>query len=205
VSKTIDYYYSLVSPWTYFGHRRFQDIARRHGATIHYKPVNLGEIFPVSGGLPLAKRAPQRQAYRLMELERWRKILDLPLNLKPAYFPAAEWPAVGMVIATRQQGGDCGALTEAMLRAVWAEERNIADPETLRKIAGENSMDADALLAAADTEPVKSEYAANTTEALETGVFGAPTYVFRDELFWGQDRLDLLERVLNYPLSSAGG
>jgi len=196
MTKIIDYYYALISPWTYLGGPRFDEITRRHGATVSYKPVSLGDIFPQSGGLPLAKRAPQRQAYRLVELERWRTFLDMPLTLKPAFFPAAEWPAAGMVIAAQRQGLDCGRLTNAILRAVWAEERNIADIPTLRAIAVETDMDADALLAAADTEAVKAEYAANTKEAMERGVFGAPTYVYRDEPFWGQDRLDFLDRAL---------
>lgn len=196
MTKTIEYYYALVSPWTYLGGPRFDEIARRHGATVAYKPVSLGEIFPQSGGLPLGKRAPQRQAYRLVELDRWSRFLDMPLTPKPAFFPAAEWPAAGMVIAAQRQGLDCGHLTNAILRAVWAEERNIADVPTLRAIAGENDMDADTLLAAADTEGVKADYAANTKEAMDRGVFGAPSYIYCDELFWGQDRLDFLDRAL---------
>ena len=83
MDKTIDYYYSLISPWTYLGGLRFEEIAARHGATVNYKPVKLSEIFPATGRLPLAKRAPERQAYRLTKLERWRTFLDIPINLRP--------------------------------------------------------------------------------------------------------------------------
>ena len=196
MTRTITYYYALNSPWTYLGGGRLEETARRHGAAIDHKPVSLQEVFPVSGGLPLGKRAPQRQAYRLVELARWRDFVGMPLNLKPQYFPAAEWPAAGMVIAARQGDHDCGRLTNAILKAVWAEERNIADTGTLRTIAGENGMDGDALLEAAESEPVTAEYKANTAEAIERGVFGAPTYVFDDQMFWGQDRLDFLDRAL---------
>ncbi|MDP6573800.1 MAG: 2-hydroxychromene-2-carboxylate isomerase [Rhodospirillales bacterium] len=199
MDKAIDYYYSLISPWTYMGGPRLEEIAARHGATIAYKPIKLSEIFPASGGLPLAKRAPARQAYRLAELERWRTFLDMPLNMHPKHFPTPEWPAAGMVIAAHHPGPERGRLTNALLRAVWVEERDISDRETLQVIAGENSMDGNALLAHAEGGAANEEYQANTAEAMALGVFGAPTYVYGGELFWGQDRLDFLDRALARP------
>lgn len=199
MDKAIDYYYSLISPWTYMGGPRLEEIAARHGATIAYKPIKLSEIFPASGGLPLAKRAPARQTYRLAELERWRAFLDMPLNMHPKHFPTPEWPAAGMVIAAPHPAPERGRLTNALLRAVWVEERDISDRETLQAIAGENSMDGNALLAQAEGGAVNEEYQANTAEAMALGVFGAPTYVYGGELFWGQDRLDFLDRALARP------
>ncbi|MFQ5958953.1 MAG: 2-hydroxychromene-2-carboxylate isomerase [Alphaproteobacteria bacterium] len=196
MNKIIDYYYALASPWTYLGGPRLDRIAAEHGARVNFRPVDLGKVFPVSGGLPLPKRAPQRQAYRLVELARWRDHLGMALNLEPAFFPVNEARAARMVVAARRAGMDAGRLTNAILRAVWAEERNIADADTLAAIAGENGLDGDALLAAADTGAVADEYAADTAEAIERGVFGAPTYIYEGELFWGQDRLDFLERAL---------
>ena len=196
MSKTIDYYFSLISPFTYLGGPRLMDIAKRHDAAIACKPVRLARIFPASGGLPLGKRAPQRQAYRLIELARWRDHLGMPLNLHPAHFPTDETLAAKLVIAARRQGADAGALAHALLRAVWSEERDIADRETLSAVAGENGLNDAALLAAADDPSVATEYEANTDEALERQVFGAPSYYYRNELFWGQDRLDFLERAL---------
>ena len=196
MERTVDYYCSLASPYAYMGDARFTDMARRLGVTVRHKPVDFSRIFPASGGLPLAQRAPQRQVYRLMELKRWRAFLDLPLNLHPKYFPVAEWPAAGMVIAARQKGLDCAALTHAILKAVWTEERDIADGATLSAIAGEIGIDGDALLAAAGSPGVKQAYDADTAEAITRGVFGAPTYVYGDELFWGQDRLEFLEQAL---------
>ena len=196
MDKTIDYYYSLISPWTYLGGLRFEEIAARHGATVNYKPVKLSEIFPATGGLPLAKRAPARQAYRLTELERWRTFLDIPINLHPKHFPVPEWPATGMLIAADQPGSGRKRLTNALLRAVWAEERDISDTDTLRVIATENDMDGTTLLAQAEEDAVNEKYQANTNEALPLGVFGSPSYVFGYELFWGQDRLEFLDRAL---------
>lgn len=196
MAKTIDYYYSLISPWTYLGGARLEEIAARHGAAIAHKPMKLGEVFPATGGLPLPKRAPARQSYRMMELKRWREYLGMPLNLNPAHFPVPEWPAAGMVIAAKSADGDCGALSRALLRAVWSEERDISDRSTLAAIAGECGMDGEALLAAADHGDAAAEYQANTEEAIARGVFGAPTYALGEELFWGQDRLDFLARAL---------
>jgi 2-hydroxychromene-2-carboxylate isomerase len=194
--KTIDYFFGITSPWTYMGNGRLAEIAKRHGAVVNYKPVDMAKVFSVSGGLPLGKRAPQRQAYRLVELARWSRYLDIPLHTKPKYFPAAGWPASGMVIAVRGQGGDCGKLAGALMRAVWTEERNIDDAETLRAIATENGFDGDALLAAAGSDAVKAAFETDTQEAIDREVFGAPTYIYNGEPFWGQDRLDFLDRAL---------
>jgi len=196
VPKTVDYYFSSNSPWTYLGHQRLVDIAKRHGAHVNVKPIDLGRIFPVSGGLPLAKRAPQRQAYRLTELKRWRAFLGLPLTLQPRFFPVASDPAALLIIAADRKELNALALAGAIMRAVWAEERDIADAETLKAIAREQGRDAEALAAAAADPATKAAYDAYTAEALERGVFGVPTYATGDELFWGQDRLDFLDRAL---------
>ena len=188
--KVVDYFFSPVSPWTYLGHARFAEIARRHGASIHAKPVDYGVIFPVSGGLPLGKRAPQRQAYRLVELARWRDHLGLPLTVQPKYFPADGSQAAYLIAGVAE--GKRMAAAEDVLAAVWVRDENIADPKTLSVIAARHGIPEIGPL----LEAGKKIYAANTQEALELNVFGAPTYVYRGELFWGQDRLDFLERAL---------
>ncbi len=197
MTKTVDYYYSLVSPWTYFGGPRLAEMTRRAGAVVNYKPMELPKVFAVSGGLVLAKRSAQRQAYRLVELARFRDRLGMKINLSPEFFPASDHLAGRMVVAaTRTEGGDPGRLTNAMLAAVWAEDRDIADAGTLTAICDENGMDGAALLAAAETGEVKAAYDANTAEAIERGIFGAPCYVYNDEPFWGQDRLEFLAQAL---------
>lgn len=196
MAKTIDYYFTPASPWAYLGHQRFVDIAKRRGAHINVKPVDFGRIFPVSGGLPLAKRAPQRQSYRMMELKRWRAFLGIPLNLQPKFFPPDAAPASLLIIAADRKELGALALAGAIMRAVWAEDRNIADPETLKMIAREQGRDA-ALLAATAAEPeTKALFDAYTQEAIDRGVFGAPTFAYGEELFWGQDRLEFVDRAL---------
>jgi 2-hydroxychromene-2-carboxylate isomerase len=204
MAKLIDYYFTPVSPYTYLGHERLLEIAARHGATIAVKPVDYGRIFPVSGGLPLKQRAPQRQAYRLIELERWSKHLGKPLNLKPKFFPVSADAAAKWIIAAQSRSdadalrGDADALRLAgvLLRAVWAEERDISDEPTLASIASGERLDPALLAAGAASPDAASRYDALTQEAIDRQIFGAPTYVYRDEPFWGQDRLDFLDRAL---------
>lgn len=196
MAKIVDYYVFLASPWAYLGSRRFAEIAKRHGASIRIIPMAAAEVFPVSGGLPLAKRAPQRQAYRIVELKRWREFLGVPLNLQPSFFPMNEALAARLVIASREAGQDAVGLAHAMMHAVWAEDRNIADPDVLEQIVTECGLDPAKLFAAAESDAVQAEYARGTQQAIEAYVFGAPSYVIDGEIFWGQDRLDFVDRAL---------
>jgi 2-hydroxychromene-2-carboxylate isomerase len=193
----IDYYFAPQSPWTYLGHQRLVELAARHGAELRVMPVDLGGVFPVSGGLPLAKRAPQRQAYRLVELQRFSAWLGLPLHTQPRFFPVAGDAAARLIIAVDQQDGSTAAagVAGAVFRAVWAEERDIADPAVLAALLAEQGLPVQRLDEAQDPG-VQARYEANTQQAIDAGVFGAPSYVVDGEIFWGQDRLDFLERRL---------
>jgi len=195
MSKTVDYYFTPVSPWTYLGHDRFVAMAKRRGASVNVKPVDLGRVFPVSGGLPLAKRAPQRQAYRLVELKRWREFLGVPLTLKPKFFPVPAEEAALWIIAAGDAGGSGAALAlaGALMRACWAEEGDISDSATLARIAAQCGVAAPGAEAHA---AAKAKFDAYTQEAIDLQVFGAPSYVYKGEIFWGQDRLDFLDRAL---------
>ena len=195
MAKTIDYYFSLVSPWTYLGHGRFREIARRHGATVAVKPVDYGRIFPVSGGLPVAKRPPQRQAYRLVELERWRKHLGVPINVHPKFFPYDARLAVLVTIAA-DDADKAMILAGAFLRGCWAEEKNMADEAEVAAVIRAAGLEGNALLKQANAPETVARFEAFTDEAIARQVFGAPTYVYKDELFWGQDRLEFLDRAL---------
>jgi 2-hydroxychromene-2-carboxylate isomerase len=194
--KIVDYFFTAVSPWTYLGGARLEAMVRKHGATLRYKPCDYGKVFPVSGGLPVGQRPKQRQAYRLMELERWRDHLGIKLNIHPKHFPVPSDFASRTIVAAKQSGADPGTLANALLRAVWAEERDVSDRATVAAICDENGLDGTALTEAADGAAARAEFDANTAEAIERQVFGAPTYIYRDRLYWGQDRLDFLERAL---------
>ncbi len=195
---TVDYYFAPQSPWAYLGHARFAAIAQAAGATVRVLPVDLGgKVFPTSGGLPLPKRAPQRQAYRLLELKRYSEFLQIPLNPQPRYFPVNGDDAACLIIAVDLHDGTEAAmkLTGAVLAACWTQERNMADEKVLAELLAENGLDAKRLTQA-DSQEVRERYEAYTQQAIDAGVFGAPSYVINGEIFWGQDRLDFVERKL---------
>jgi 2-hydroxychromene-2-carboxylate isomerase len=195
--KVVDYYFAPTSPFSYLGHDRLLKIARRREATISVKPIDLGRVFAVSGGLPLKQRAPQRQAYRLSELGRWSEYLNVPINAQPKFFPVAADPAAKLILAAAERGRDeAMSMAGALLRAVWVEERNIADLDTLAAIAREQGADPAMLAQRAESQDIAARYDALTQEAIDRQVFGAPTYVYGEELFWGQDRLDFLALAL---------
>jgi 2-hydroxychromene-2-carboxylate isomerase len=197
MAKTIDYFFTPVSPWAYLGHERLMSIAAKHGATVVPKLMDLLQVFSVSGGLPLPKRAPQRQAYRLTELARWRDQLGIPINFQPKFVASSGELATRWIVAAAQSDPKAAlALAGAIMRARFAEERDIADPATLAAIATALRQDAAALGAQAALPAVTAAIEATTKEAIERQVFGAPTYVVDGELFWGQDRLDFLDRKL---------
>lgn len=198
MSLVIDYYLAPQSPWTYFGHARLVQMAKQAGATVRIMPVDLGgQIFPATGGLPVGQRPPQRQAYRLVELQRFSRFLQMPFNLKPKFFPVAGDDAARLIIAVDQHDGVDAAmkLCGAVLAAVWVQERDIADASVLQTILQEQGIAADRWQAAL-APAAQDAYMAYTRKAMDAGVFGAPSYVVDSEIFWGQDRLDFLQRRL---------
>ena len=198
MTKSCTYYLAPQSPYVYLGHQRFTAMRQQHGVDIDIRPCDIGRVFGTSGGLPLPKRAPQRQAYRLLELERWSRFLGLPLNLPPAFFPVDGDPAARLIIAAKLAEGNDAAmrLTGAVGRAVWVEERNIADAGTLSAIAAETGLDGAVLVDSADSAAVRAEYDRYTDDAIAANVFGAPWYIVDGVGYWGQDRLDFVERAL---------
>jgi 2-hydroxychromene-2-carboxylate isomerase len=193
---TIDYYVWLLSDWAYLGGFRFLQIAARHGIRVNHILMRMQDVFAGSGGIVLADRSWQRQAYRIQELKRWRVRLGMPLNIEPRYFPADVDLASRMVIAGQKRGLPIGDFANAVMRGIWAEDRNPADPAVLAAIAEGCGINGRALIEAAGAEAVEAEYRGNTARALAAGVFGSPCYLFDGQLFWGQDRLGMLEEAI---------
>lgn len=201
--RSVDYWFAPQSPWTFLGHARFAALADRLGVEVSIKPLDAPKMFAASGGLPLAQRPAQRQAYRLVELRRFSAALDVPLRLHPKFFPVAGDAAARMILAAMDARGTHAAMTliGAIGAAVWTAERDIADEARLIELADAHQFDGRALAAASKQASIQQRYERNTQTAIATQVFGVPTYVpqfgpHRGELFWGQDRLDFLERAL---------
>lgn len=191
----IDYYLSPVSPWTHMAGTRPAEIAAAAGAVLRYKPLDPTALFQRTGGKILAERHDSRKAYRLQELERWAKRLDLPLNLRPAFFPTNPAPASYAIIAAQETGGgDMAALVTGLTRACWEEERNIAEDDVIRDCLSAAGFDPGlsftGMLQGAEIYP------RNLEDALADEVFGVPFFKVGTASFWGQDRLDFLAEHL---------
>lgn len=192
----IDYYFATISPFTYLAGPEFERIVKKHGATVTYKPLDIMALFARTGGLPPKDRHPNRQEYRQQDMRRRAIVTGLPFTQKPAFWPTNMAPSSYAIIAAQNAGGDVGSLVNALTRSCWADEKNIAEDDVIRACLEETGFDpslADSgLLEGADT------YARNLEEAVANGVFGAPFFISdTDERFWGQDRLDDLDRHLS--------
>ncbi len=198
MNKTIDYYFAPQSPWTYLGHARLTTMTSATQAVVRVLPADFGKVFAASGGLPLGKRAPQRQAYRLVDLARYRDALNVPLNVQPRYFPVVSDDAARLIVAVGLRDGAQAAMhfSGAVFAAVWAQQRDIASAQTLAELLSECGLPSERLARSHEQE-ARDQYEANTQSAIEAGVFGAPSYCIEGEIFWGQDRLDFVERKLN--------
>lgn len=196
MTRSIDYYFTLVSPWAYIGHRTFAGLATRYDLAVNYRPVALGTVFPESGGLPLAKRHPLRVRYRDIELQRWREKRGLSFHLKPDFWPFDPAFVDCVVVAIAARGENVEAFLPAAFAAIFENQLDLKDPDVTARLLTDGGLDAAAIMKAAVDPATKAIYDANTQGALEAGVFGSPAYVLDGEVFWGQDRLDLLEDAL---------
>ena len=194
----MEYYLSLNSPWTYLGSARFIDLVKKYNVAVDVKPANFGDVFSQTGGLPLPKRSPQRQAYRMFELKRWRDELGIPIILEPENFPSNEARGVHAVIATKLAGGNALALSAEIGRSLWEQDLNIGDMAVIEEAGRRAGVDVAAVLAnAPSADELDTIWQANTKEAVEKGVFGAPSYRFEDgEIMWGQDRVHFVAKKL---------
>lgn len=193
MSRNLTVYFSLISPWAYIGHGELQRIVARRGLRVDYRPVALSRLFPESGGLPLGQRHESRQNYRMVELQRWRDRRGLDFALRPAFWPFDPTAADQIVCALAAAGADAEPFIAAAFRAVFEQQRDLANAEVLRSLLQDNGLDPSWLARGAAAEPL---YRENLAQALEAGVFGSPSYVLDGEIFWGQDRLDLLDDAL---------
>lgn len=193
--RAIRCFLSMASPWAYLGHAEFVAIARRHSAPVVFVPLPLRRLFPETGGLPLPKRHPVRQRYRIVELQRWRALRGVPLNIDPKGAPMDPEPLDRLVIAIQAAGHDPDPIMRRVFSAYWAEDRDLGDRAFRAELLAEVGLPG-ALLETSESADTLVSYEANLELALGEGVFGAPSYLLRGEIFWGQDRLPLLDDAL---------
>ena len=194
----LEYFMSPGSPWSFMGHQRFIEIVNKFNVNVNMYPVNYGEIFPLSGGVPVSKRPIQRQKIRLQELKRWGDFLKINLNLEPKYFPSKSLlPSLIIIASKRININQAFNLANNIMNALWVENLNIDDEETLVNILKKMDLDANEILNYAKSKECEEEMKSGTKFAIEKNVFGAPTYIVNDQIYWGQDRLDFVERHLS--------
>ena len=194
--RQIDYYFSLQSPWAYIGHRSFRDVVAAHDLKVNHKPVVLVDLFSETGGLPLLKRHPVRQRYRMVELQRWRDKRGLQFKLQPAHWPFNARLADGVVIAALEAGHDPDPFLRRAFTGIWEDELNLADAATLVRLADDCGLPGKTLVERSGTDEIGRKYEQNRQDALTADVFGSPAYVLDGEVFWGQDRIELLVDAL---------
>jgi 2-hydroxychromene-2-carboxylate isomerase len=194
--RNIDYYFSLHSPWAYIGHIPFMEIVRSNNVKVTCKPISLTNVFAETGGLPVAKRHPARLRYRILELQRWREKRGLKFNLHPKFWPLNVETADRFVVALAAVGDDPDPFLRRAFAAIWEEEQNLADDKTLIALADTVKLPGKELLAVAKRDESKAKYEQNSKDAIAIEVIGSPSYVLDGEVFWGQDRLDLLADAL---------
>ena len=193
----IKYFMSHGSPWTFLGHKKVNEISKTNNCELDIMPVNYGEIFPVSGGLPVHKRPLQRQKYRLQELKRWSEFLKIKLNPEPKHFPSRSLLPSKVIISVKILNFEnVNDIAYAIMEGLWIKEMNIDDPKNLKKILTRFIKTADEVIDFSESKQVEKEINEYTKEAIDLAVFGAPTYIINDQIYWGQDRLDFLERYI---------
>ncbi len=206
MAKPIDYYFAVQSPWAFLGSARFEAIAQRYDLAVNVRPANLADLFSETGGLPLAKRAPARRAYRDAELDRWSRYLGIKVVQKPRYFPVDEAIAAHAVIRVARDGGNAMAAAHRLMACLWIDDADLADPDVVRRGLADAGFDPAIVDAAAADESLAAIRKENTDAAVAANAFGSPAYVLDGEVFWGQDRLELLEwRLSGAPEGAAAG
>ncbi|WP_018688738.1 2-hydroxychromene-2-carboxylate isomerase [Ahrensia kielensis] len=193
---TIDYYFYSASPFTYLGHQAIVDVAEKQGATLNVKPVILMALWAVSGAVPPAQRPAVRQRYRLIELQRVADFRGLPINKQPAHFPVDATVADCSIAAIISAGANPLTYMRDLFAATWANEQDISDEATLAELLKKNGFDSDEILTAAKSETVAAIREQNTKDAIDADAIGVPAYVVKGEVFWGQDRIEMLDHML---------
>jgi 2-hydroxychromene-2-carboxylate isomerase len=190
----VEYYYSVASPYAYLGVKKFQEIVKKYSLEVIEKPIDLvGTVFAETGGTPVPKRHPSRQKYRLVEIERFGNKLNININKQPKFFPPADPHKAALFTIASIKSGLSIDFGKEVLTKLWSEEKDISQDLVLEEVCNKFKLNFNEIKTAANSEEIKSIYLSNSNDAIAQGVFGAPSFIMNNELFWGQDRLDFLE------------
>ncbi len=192
--KTLDFYYDFSSPWTYLAQTQMKALSARTGAKVVYHPLFLGGLFKLTGHPPTFNE-PLKWKYMLDDMQDWATHYGVTLKM-PSRFPANTLKALRAHAAIAAQGKDPEPFIDAVFKAYWVDDADIAGANVLKSVLDKTGYDGAAILAATDTEPVKNAVKESTDKAHARGVFGAPTFFVGQKMFWGNDRLAFAERAL---------
>lgn len=193
MTKSVDFFFSIGSPWSFIGLEAFAVLARQNGVEI--KPY-LATVVEENGGIFSRNRPEARRAYGTRDLKRWSRARGKNLLLDGRPPLADPSPASRLVIAAYLDGKDWLALTEALQEAFWVRAEDIGQPNVREAVAVRAGFDGGALLAREDAGDVAGKWASDRDHAVKNGVFGFPTFVYDGEIYWGQDNLPFLEQHL---------
>ncbi len=196
MTKILDYYFATSSPWAYFATPRIKTIQEKYNLKINWKPCNLAKIFSINGTLNVKDRPLPVQINRLNELKRWSDFLNMPNSIKPKYFPVDPTISHKIIIIAQNKNMDPFDITFTFMKSVWADEKDITNDETIKNICKQNNISSDLILDEVNSSEINNQYLKNTEEALKNNVWGSPTFIYNNELFWGQDRIEFLERAI---------
>lgn len=193
----IDYYYFSISPFAYLGHQEILRVAEKHNAQLNFKPVDLFKIWEISGAVPPAKRPAVRQRQRFIELQRVAEYRQLPINVRPEFFPTDPQLGDKTVIALIKDGHNPAEYIGKVLSACWTENKNIADQDVVSDLLQSSGFDAQDIISKAQTDEIDAVRQQNSQDAIDADAVGVPTYVLNGEAFWGQDRIEYLDAALS--------
>lgn len=198
--NVITYFFSAHSAYAYLGAWELERIARAAGWQVDHRPIDLNPVIAATSGDAFGSRSPAHAGYFFgRDMFRWAEWRGLPMiRHRPTFHDNPLALPNGMIIAA---GDDAGVMSRAILQSHWRDDTDIADPATLRRLADGAGLDGAAMVRAAESAEVQAIHAANTDEAISLGVFGSPTYFVRGDMFYGQDRLDMVARAIATPFA----
>ena len=198
----VDYYFSVASPFTYLAAKRFLSLTQKYNIQVDEKPFDLvGTVFPNTGGLPVPKRHPSRQNYRLLEIDRIGKKFNVSINKQPKFFPPTDPHLPAKFVLASCKMGENLKFSNTCLEYLWSLDKDISDYKVLEEICRKLNLKFEDIKNLALSEEIETKYKKNSQDAIDQNVFGAPSYVFKGEIFWGQDRLEYLEDAIKIAAS----